>query len=200
LSGAVAKCISDLGGINILLCNAGIYASDIESVFQTDAMAAFRVTDMCIPALKREAATKRSAIIFTASMASRMYFKGGAAYCASKHAMLGFAGCTYEDLREEGIKVCAILPGFVNTPMINWHENLVGEKMIQAEDVARAAIYVATSSATACPTEITIRPQRSPYRTPGASVAQVVRDSVTGNKHTADSDSTPKQPEKRRAL
>jgi NADP-dependent 3-hydroxy acid dehydrogenase YdfG len=36
--------------------------------------------------------------------------------------------------------------------------------MIQAEDVAQAVLYVLTSPPRCCPVEITIRPQRTPYR------------------------------------
>jgi NADP-dependent 3-hydroxy acid dehydrogenase YdfG len=36
--------------------------------------------------------------------------------------------------------------------------------MIQAEDVAQAVLYILNAPATACPVEITIRPQRTPYR------------------------------------
>jgi NADP-dependent 3-hydroxy acid dehydrogenase YdfG len=37
-------------------------------------------------------------------------------------------------------------------------------KMIQADDVAQSVLYVLNSPLTACPVEITIRPQRTPYR------------------------------------
>eukprot|EP00698_Gefionella_okellyi_P008136 TRINITY_DN2003_c0_g1_i2.p1 TRINITY_DN2003_c0_g1~~TRINITY_DN2003_c0_g1_i2.p1 ORF type:complete len:118 (+),score=7.17 TRINITY_DN2003_c0_g1_i2:588-941(+) len=93
-----------------------------------------------------------------------MTFKGGAAFCASKHAVLGYAGCVYEDLREEGIKVCSIMPGFVNTSLVNSRVALDGRLMVQPEDIAEACAFVLLSSDTACPTEITIRPQHTPYK------------------------------------
>jgi NADP-dependent 3-hydroxy acid dehydrogenase YdfG len=37
-------------------------------------------------------------------------------------------------------------------------------KMIQADDVAQAVQFVLNAPATSCPVEITIRPQKSPYR------------------------------------
>jgi NADP-dependent 3-hydroxy acid dehydrogenase YdfG len=37
-------------------------------------------------------------------------------------------------------------------------------KMIQADDVAQAVLYVVSAPATSCPVEITIRPQRTPVR------------------------------------
>lgn len=59
------------------------------------------------------------------------------------------------------MKVCAICPGFVNTPMT---ENADAEHamMLQPADVAYTVKYVLESAATACPVEITLRPQRNP--------------------------------------
>ena len=67
-------------------------------------------------------------------------------------------------MREHGIKVAVILPGFVDTPLIPPNRELDRSKMIQADDIAQAVHYVLTSPATCCPVEITVRPQRTPYR------------------------------------
>jgi len=37
------------------------------------------------------------------------------------------------------------------------------EKTVQPDDIARAVFFVLTCPDTACPTEIIVRPQRSPY-------------------------------------
>jgi NADP-dependent 3-hydroxy acid dehydrogenase YdfG len=67
-------------------------------------------------------------------------------------------------VREHGIKVAVILPGFVDTPLIPPNRQLDRSKMIQADDVAQAVLYVLRSPPASCPVEITIRPQRTPYR------------------------------------
>jgi len=67
-------------------------------------------------------------------------------------------------VREHGIKVSVILPGFVDTPLIPPNRQLDRSKMIQADDIAQAVHYVLTFPATCCPVEITVRPQRTPYR------------------------------------
>jgi NADP-dependent 3-hydroxy acid dehydrogenase YdfG len=56
-----------------------------------------------------------------------------------------------------------ILPGFVDTPMIPPTKRLDRSKMIRPEDIARAVLFVLTSSPNSCPVEITIRPQKTPY-------------------------------------
>ena len=60
----------------------------------------------------------------------------------------------YKEVREQGIKVAVILPGFVDTPMIPPVKHLDRSKMIQADDVAQAVIYVLNAPTTSCPVEI----------------------------------------------
>jgi NADP-dependent 3-hydroxy acid dehydrogenase YdfG len=88
--------------------------------------------------------------------------KGGGAYSASKHAALAFSHATFEDLRDQGVKVCAICPGFVNTDMPG-DEGVDRALMIQPADIAYTVRYILEFPNTGCPTEITIRPQLNPY-------------------------------------
>lgn len=68
------------------------------------------------------------------------------------------------DVREYGIKVCSIMPGFVNTPMINdGSQKLDFDKCIQSEDIAEGVLYILRTPYNVCPTEIKYRPQYSPY-------------------------------------
>ncbi len=88
----------------------------------------------------------------------------GAAYAASKFGLIGFTQSLYEEVREQGIEVAVILPGFVDTPLIAPNRQLDRSKMIQADDIAQVVNYVLTSPAICCPVEITVRPLRTPYR------------------------------------
>jgi 3-oxoacyl-[acyl-carrier protein] reductase len=101
-------------------------------------------------------------VIHIASIVSRMSFAGGGAYCASKHAVLGYSNALFEDVREAGVKVCAIQPGYVSTDMVAGR-GLAMEKMIQPEDIAKTVTFVATYPDTGCPVEIIVRPQRAPF-------------------------------------
>jgi short-subunit dehydrogenase len=104
------------------------------------------------------------AVINIGSVSGKTGEADGAAYSASKFGLIGFTQSLYEEVREHGIKVAVILPGFVDTPMIPPVKHLDRSKMIQADDVAHAVQFVLAAPATSCPVEITIRPQRSPYR------------------------------------
>jgi 3-oxoacyl-[acyl-carrier protein] reductase len=104
------------------------------------------------------------AVINIGSISGKTGEANGAAYAASKFGLIGFTQSLYEEVREHGIKVAVILPGFVDTPLIPPNPRLDRSKMIQPADVAQAVDYILTSPPTCCPVEITLRPQKSPYR------------------------------------
>lgn len=100
-------------------------------------------------------------IINISSLSGRNTNAGGAIYSATKHALNGFGGCMYEDVRDYGIKVSTIMPGFVETDLTDGL-GLQANKMIQPQDVAASVEYVLSASAYCCPTEIVLRPQMRP--------------------------------------
>lgn len=104
------------------------------------------------------------AVINIGSVSGKSGDANASGYAASKFGLIGFTQSLYEEVRENGIKVAVILPGFVDTPLIPETRQLDRSKMIRAEDIARAVKFVLTSSTTCCPVEITIRPQKTPYR------------------------------------
>ena len=104
---------------------------------------------------------KHGAVINISSISGRNTHAGGAIYSASKHALNGFSGCLYEDVRDFGIKVSTIMPGFVDTALTG-DLDLNAANMIQPQDVADAVGYILQSSGSCCPTEVVIRPQQRP--------------------------------------
>ena len=83
-----------------------------------------------------------------------------------KRGLDGYMEVLFEDVREYGTKVCSINPGFVNTSMVN-PKRLNPELMMQPSDIARAVHFVLNTSENACPTEIVMQPQRSPWKKVG---------------------------------
>lgn len=104
------------------------------------------------------------AIINIGSVSGKTGEANAAAYAASKFGLIGFTQSLYEEVREHGIKVAVILPGFVDTPLIPVTKQVDRTKMIRPEDVAESVRFVLTAPSTCCPVEITIRPQKTPYR------------------------------------
>ena len=80
-----------------------------------------------------------------------------------KRAIDGYMEVLFEDVREYGTKVCTINPGFVNTSMVN-PERLNPELMMQPHDISQVVQFILSTSTTACPTEIIMQPQRSPWK------------------------------------
>jgi len=91
-------------------------------------------------------------------------YPGSGIQSAQKRALDGYAEALFEDVREFGTKVCTIQPGFTNTPHVK-PGRINRELMIQPEDIAETVKFVLLMPETACPTEILIRPQRSPWKT-----------------------------------
>ncbi|MEM8562199.1 MAG: SDR family oxidoreductase [Pseudomonadota bacterium] len=166
---AIARAKDRFGEINVLINNAGkathqpVQALDMAVWQDTVEVNLDAAVYLCSRIVPQMIDRRAGAIINISSISARITSAGSAIYCASKHALNGFTGCLYEDVREYGIKVSAIMPGFVNTALTAG-AGLDVSKMIQPEDVADAVRYVLSSSAACCPTEIVLRPQSSPLR------------------------------------
>ena len=158
------------GAVDYLINNAGwgkrssVVRMDVRDLDQTLRLN-LRAPMLLARALLPGMIERRSgAVINIGSMSGKSGEANGAAYSATKFGLIGFTQSLYEEVREYGIKVAVILPGFVDTPLIPPNRKLDRSKMIQPEDVAQAVEFILTTPITTCPVEITLRPQRSPYR------------------------------------
>ncbi len=106
-------------------------------------------------------ASGRGAVIAIGSITPA--FAGAGMNLAAKRALSGFCEILFDDVREFGTKVSVIRPGFVATSM-SASPRLESDLMIQPKDISDAIGYILRTAPTACPTEIVIRPQRSPYK------------------------------------
>jgi NADP-dependent 3-hydroxy acid dehydrogenase YdfG len=158
------------GAADILINNAGwgkrasvVTASltDWDQTFRLNLRAPMVLAKALLPNMM---AKREGAVINIGSVSGKTGEANGAAYSASKFGLIGFTQSLYEEVREHGIKVAVILPGFVDTPLIPPNRQLDRSKMIQADDIAQTVLFVLTSPASCCPVEITVRPQRTPYR------------------------------------
>jgi 3-oxoacyl-[acyl-carrier protein] reductase len=166
----VSECRRNFGAVDILINNAGwgkrapvvkARVEDWDQTFRLNLRAPMLLAQRLLPAMIEKG---EGAVINIGSVSGKSGEANGAAYSASKFGLIGFTQSLYEEVREHGVKVSVILPGFVDTPLIPPNRQLDRSKMIQADDIAQTVLYVLTSSATCCPVEITVRPQRSPYR------------------------------------
>lgn len=167
MDGAIKAAHAAFGTIDVLVNNAG--AASQQSVQEADLAVWRDIMDVNFNAvvylsrhiLPGMISRQSGTIINISSLSGRNTNAGSAIYSASKHALNGFTGCMYEDVREHGIKVSTIMPGFVETELTE-NMGMQANKMIQPEDVAASVEYVLSASAYCCPTEIVLRPQMRP--------------------------------------
>jgi len=99
-------------------------------------------------------------IVNIASLAGKNGVEGGTAYCASKHAVLGFSKSLMLEVRKRGLRVVAICPGSVSTPFMDKRERVrpAPNRALGAEDVAHAVVATLTVADRAMISELDIRP------------------------------------------
>lgn len=121
---AVEQALSTFQHIDILLNTAGIldgFAKTLETdealwdrVMDTNVKGMYVVTNAILPYMLQR---KSGVIVNMASIAGLVAGGGGAAYTASKHAVIGYTKQTDADYCRAGIRVNAIAPGAIQTPM-----------------------------------------------------------------------------------
>lgn len=166
---AVDAAAAALGGLSVLVCNAAILQpvsvldgdpAMWEEELDVNVKGTMASTRFALPHILASACETKG-VILVGSILSQYMEPGAAGYVSSKHALKGFAGCLFGEVREKGVKVCLIMPGFVATEMVQVFEGLIFENMLKPDDVAHAVECVLSFSASACPIEILLRPQYS---------------------------------------
>jgi NADP-dependent 3-hydroxy acid dehydrogenase YdfG len=163
---AVERLTGALGEIGLLVNNAGVMIArpfaeltleDWDTTMATNLRSLFLVTRAVLPAMRRR---HGGTIVNVASLAGRNGFAGGTAYCASKHAVLGFSRALMQEFRKEGIRVIAICPGSVDTGMLHDQPMLKSnpERILQPDDVADAILHAVQLPERALVSELDIRP------------------------------------------
>ena len=95
-------------------------------------------------------------VVNVASLAGKNGVEGGTAYCASKHAALGFSKALMLEVRRHNVRVVAICPGSVDT---GFRENRANRtRVLTADDVAHAVLATLTVPDRAMISEVDIRP------------------------------------------
>lgn len=122
---AVDACARELGGIDVLVLAAGISgpvgspleetsAADWERVFAVNVTGAFLTLRAALPWLRRSDAP---AVVVVASDSALVVTAGMVPYAASKAALLHLARASAVELAPEGIRINAVCPSIVDTPM-----------------------------------------------------------------------------------
>ncbi|TMR32549.1 SDR family oxidoreductase [Nonomuraea zeae] len=161
---AVAEAAERLGGIDVLVNNAGIGAqgtiednpdSEWHKVFDVNVLGMVRVARAALPYLRR---SEHASIVNTCSIAATAGLPQRALYSATKGAVLSLTLAMAADHIREGIRVNCVNPGTADTP---WVGRLLDSapdpeaeraalnarqpmgRLVSAEEVAAAIAYLA---------------------------------------------------------
>lgn len=117
---AVAAVIERFGGVDLLVNNAGItqrsaFVDTNISVYRKVMDVNFYGSLNCTRAAIDSLIDRRGSIIVVESLAGLTPLLGRTGYCASKHALHGFFTSLRSELRDKGVHIMLVCPGFVNT-------------------------------------------------------------------------------------
>jgi 3-oxoacyl-[acyl-carrier protein] reductase len=157
---------ADLGPVDVLVNNAGIMRirpfaeltlDDWDATMATNVRGLFIMTQAVLPGMRQR---HHGAIVNIASLAGKNGFVGGAAYTASKHAVLGFAKSLMLEVRKDDIRVITICPGSVDTRLLQKEPTMYGKdrKIMAPEDVADVVLASLALPARALVSELDLRP------------------------------------------
>jgi NAD(P)-dependent dehydrogenase (short-subunit alcohol dehydrogenase family) len=138
--------LAEVGAVDILVNNAGIAESAPleqttdalwDRIVELDATSPFRVTRALVPAMVKAGWGR---VVNIASNAGVSGYAYTAAYCAAKHAMVGWTRGLAIDLARTGVTINALCPGWVETAMSHEAIARIADKTGRSEADARKAL------------------------------------------------------------
>jgi len=156
--------INNAGGAKGLEKVAEAKDEDWEFMMQTNVLGVLRVTRACLPLL---VTNPGSYIINIGSIAGRVAYEGGAAYCAAKAGELKITQALRLELNGTGVRVGTLDPGLAETEfsIVRFKGDAARAKKVYegmspltGEDIADALVWMASRPAHVNIDEILIKP------------------------------------------
>ena len=158
--------VSKVGGIDTVVANAGIALTglvadmeidDWKRLIDVNLNGAFYTAKFTLPHLLKQGGS----FIAISSDAGNAGAREYAAYCASKHGLIGLVRCLALDHGAEGVRSNVICPGFVETPMADkllegasdsdkcYYRNMVPlGRFARSDEVADVVAHLSSNEAT----------------------------------------------------
>lgn len=164
VAAAVQAVVERFGGIDVLVNNAGIHFAravdeytdeEWNRIFAVNVNGAFYMIRAAVPALRRS----RGVIVNVSSMTALVGQDRGAAYVASKGALVSMTRAVALELAPDGIRVNCVCPAGVDTPLLRaWAATLPDpeavlrdqadmhllKRLATADEVAAAIAFLAS--------------------------------------------------------
>lgn len=170
--GVVERAISEWGKVDVLCNNVGIQPTDTylpahelpeeswDRIIDVNLKSFFLMTKYCVPHMKERGG---GVIINTASVQGLQSMKGVSAYAASKGGILSLTRQLALEYGEDKIRVLAVNPGTIDTPLVAEAVEFMGEDLEglkrrwgndhpighigQPEDIANVVVFLASDKA-----------------------------------------------------
>ena len=137
---AMQTTIKELGRIDIMVNNAGIggpsansadYPLDAwQKVIDVNLNGVFYGQRAALQAMRKQGS---GSIINMASILGQVAFAGSPAYVAAKHAVVGLTKCAAAEHATDGVRINAVGPGFIHTPLVDEHLPAEVLKMLETK-------------------------------------------------------------------
>ncbi|MEO0339973.1 MAG: SDR family oxidoreductase [Bacteroidota bacterium] len=157
------KVKSTFGQVDVLVNNAALFMTgnmmdepeeNLSTMMAVNMLGPAALTRALMPWIQK---SEKGHIFNICSVASQTYFPMAGSYSATKYAFLGYTRALRQELKDQGIKVTAMLPGA--TLSRSWDGIEVDpQRLMQADDVAQAVVAAWKLPATALVEELMMRP------------------------------------------
>jgi serine 3-dehydrogenase (NADP+) len=169
---AVRRVVDRWNGLDVVVNSAGtnlmkrrsidvISEANWDELLSVNLTGAFNTTQAALLEMRPRGG---GLIVQISSISGRWGDKSGPAYQASKHGIIGLCQATMMEERLNGIRVTAILPGLVDTPLIARRPEPVPKEVLaqamQPEDIAAACVFLASLSPRSYIPELIMMPPR----------------------------------------
>ena len=165
---AVQQTEAELGGVDVLIANAGIgrygpleemAVEEWRRVIETNLTGAYLAVRAALPTIRRRGGGH---VVAISSGAGKRGYPNMTAYCASKFGLQGFMDALAAELASEPIKCTTIVPGSILTDFgVRTREDRLksGDKFLEPEDVAEAIVQMLLQPDRAWTQEVTLWPR-----------------------------------------
>lgn len=162
----VDEALATFGGIDVLVNNAGIFATNPLADCDATHVAHVLKLNVEVPILLTRAAMPQLIangggwVINISSIAATQVFSGCGVYAASKAALDQWSAVIREELRAVGVRVSVVAPGATHTEA--WGSRASAAGMSRAEDVAQAVAYCLDQAPTVSVDRVNVTPPAGP--------------------------------------
>jgi NAD(P)-dependent dehydrogenase (short-subunit alcohol dehydrogenase family) len=166
ITAMIERTIVEYGRIDVLVNNAGyskqcpiadLSVEELRLALDVNLIGTFLCCKAVLPTMKRQGSGR---IINVVSGAGKRGSLRRGAYAAAKFGVIGFSQCLQLEVKPDGIGVCCVCPGPVDTLMRT--TNNPGEDrrtLLPPEEIAEAIVFAATRGPLTVIPEIEVRPR-----------------------------------------